>query len=400
MKRKLTGLKALSSTVLLLTATACDLSPTIPSGVILDEQLDSPEAAESIFYGMVGDLEYGASRAAVESALGTPDEIRFAGTRLWYSMISQGNAQPLDVRVSWETTSRARWTSEHGIERLESIVPNPSTDPLITAAHVWAGYSLRVMGDVFCEAVFDGGSAEPNEAYYQRALDHFQTARDRAASAGASMDSLRLAAIAGMAQSNLILGNYSAAGDLAAQVPDGFVWVAHHSSVADRERNFVWMEAQLNRQITVYGTPVEELGPDGDPRVPWSDAGRMGNDGISPLYLQQKYSDASVDMPLAKGWEMRLIEAEVGLRGNDLPTFMERLNHVRTAFGLDPVTVENQQEAWSALDRERFLTLWLEGRRLKDVSRFSGEGLVSYPGAGVSCYPFGDTEIAGNPNLH
>ena len=259
MRTILRGFRACLSTVLLLTLGACDLSPTIPSGEILDDDLNTPEAAEVIFNGMVGDLEYGLGRAAVESALATPDEIVFAGSRLWYDMIRQGNAQPLDVRVSWETTSRARWTSEHGIEKLESILPNPDQSSLITAAHVWSGFSLRIMGDVFCEAVFDGGSAEPNSAYYQRALEHFRIGRDRAVAGGPELDSLRLAAIAGMAQSYLILGNYSEAAQLAAQVPDNFVWVAHHSGVADRERNFVWMESVLNRMITVFGTPVAEL---------------------------------------------------------------------------------------------------------------------------------------------
>ena len=400
MRTKLRGFQSCFSTVLLLTIGACDLSPTIPSGAILDDDLNAPEAAEVIFNGMVGDLEYGLDRAVVQSALATPDEIAFAGTRLWYDMISQGDAQPLDVRSSWETTSRARWTSEHGILKLESIVPNPDQDPLVTAAHVWAGYSLRIMGDVFCEAVFDGGSAEPNSAYYERALEHFRIGRDRAVAGGSELDSLRLAAIAGMAQSNLILQNYSEAAQLAAQVPDDFVWVAHHSAAADRERNYVWMESHLNRMITVFGTPVAALGPDGDPRVPWKDAKRMGNDGISPLYYQMKYAESEDDVPLAKGLEMRLIEAEVMLRNGDLTGFSARVNNVRAAFGLDPVTVATAQEAWSTLDWERFLTLWLEGRRLKDVSRFSGEGLVAFPGGRAGCFPFGDTEIAANPNLH
>jgi len=400
MRTILRGFQACLSTTLLLTIGACDLSPTIPSGEILDEDLNTPEAAEVIFNGIVGDLEYGLDRAIVESALATPDEIVFAGSRLWYDMIRLGDAQPLDVRVSWETTSRARWTSEHGIEKLESILPNPDQDPLITAAHVWAGYSLRIMGDVFCEAVFDGGSAEPNSAYYERALEHFRIGRDRAVAGGSGLDSLRLAAIAGMAQSNLILKNYSEAAQLAAQIPDDFVWVAHHSGVADRERNFVWMESVLNRMITVFGTPVAALGPSGDPRVPWVDAKRKGNDGKTALYNQMKYADSGADVPLAKGLEMRLIEAEVMLRNGDLTGFLARVNNVRAAFGLASVTVATVQEGWSTLDRERFLTLWLEGRRLKDVSRLSGEGVVSFPSGRVSCFPFGDTEIAGNPNLH
>ena len=134
--------------------------------------------------------------------------------------------------------------------------------------------------------------------------------------------------------------------------------------------------------------------------MPWQDAKKKGNDGKTPLYYQMKYADSGADVPLAKGLEMRLIEAEVMLRNGDLTGFLARVNNVRAALGLGPVTAATVQEAWSTLDRERFLTLWLEGRRLKDISRFSNEGLVSFPSGRVSCFPFGDTEIAGNPNLH
>jgi len=399
MRKNLTIRRDLLPVGLLLLLGACELNPTIPSGRILDDQLKTPEAAGVIFNGLVGDLEYGVTRAIVHSALATSDEIGYSGTRLWYDMTYAGRPEPADVRVPYQNTARARWTAENGIAMLNEILPDPDQSPLITAAHVWAGYSLRVMGDLFCEAVFDAGPAEPNSAYYQRAINHFQIARDRAMAAGSGLDSLRLAAIAGMAQSYLILGDYSQAAQLASQVPDGFVWVAHHSSVAERERNFVWLESHTNRMLTVFGTDFAALGPEGDPRTRWTDAKRNGNDGKTRLYLQQKYGTADSDEPLAKGWEMRLIEAEVLLRSGNIPGFLAKVSQVRDAFGLGPVSAATTAEAWSVLDRERRATLWLEGRRLKDQHRFHEEGLRPFPEGRPTCLPFSDTEIAGNPNL-
>jgi hypothetical protein len=124
-----------------------------------------------------------------------------------------------------------------------------------------------------------------------------------------------------------------------------------------------------------------------------------GADGSTPHVRQEKYPDPGSGIPLVKGTDMRLIEAEAALvQGSpDLGTFTTKINAARAQFEtLDPITQPSEvgsldypatpngardDDAWSILDRERHLTLWLEGRRLNDLARWDhpflqGNGVV------------------------
>src|SRR5688572_33392808 len=77
---------------------------------------------------------------------------------------------------------------------------------------------------------------------------------------------------------------------------------------------------------------------------------------------------------------MRLLEAEARLRQAtpDVTGAMTLINAVRTRNVSDnggqrlaPVTAANVTEAWSALKRERYVELWLEGHRLADDRRWA-----------------------------
>jgi hypothetical protein len=100
---------------------------------------------------------------------------------------------------------------------------------------------------------------------------------------------------------------------------------------------------------------------------------------------------------------MRLIEAEVALRAGDVTTAMSRINTVRALVPVPTVTATTAADAWLALDRERHLTLWLEGRRLRDNARLSASGLsswaVQFMQGRDDCFPPSINETASNPNL-
>jgi hypothetical protein len=76
---------------------------------------------------------------------------------------------------------------------------------------------------------------------------------------------------------------------------------------------------------------------------------------------------------------MRRVEAEAILEGagsgyyNDA---VDLLNEVRTRTGVaqPPVSAANATEAWTLLKRERYIELWLEGRRLADERRWAEDG--------------------------
>jgi hypothetical protein len=99
-----------------------------------------------------------------------------------------------------------------------------------------------------------------------------------------------------------------------------------------------------------------------------------------PYYRQRKYTTNGDDQRIASGWEMRLLEAEARLRQTtpDVTGAMALINRVRTRNVSDnggqrlaAVTATNATDAWSALKRERYIELWLEGTRLADERRWA-----------------------------
>lgn len=386
----------------LLVLAGCGLTDVSNPGPIQDAALDTPAAGRTVFIGLVSDVEVAAGSAAYYAAVASTD-LRADATQGWVQNMGAGVLLTEESSYVWDEAQAARWSAEFGIERLKRTQADAARSPWIAGAYLWAGYANRILGDVACVALFDGGPAEPNAKYYERALAHFQEAITRATAIGASMDTLKVAATAGMAQAHLILGNYQQAAAAAAQVPTSYRWVAHRSGNSAREQNRVWEGTILSTQATVHGTYSAALGESGDPRTPWKDLKKMGSSGLRPYFQQLKYADRGDDIPLAKGAEMRLIEAEVALRANNVAAAMQFINGVRQGAGVSPVTAATAAEAWLALDQERHLTLWLEGRRLRDNARLSAPGLSSWSASFMqgrdSCFPPSLNEIASNPNL-
>jgi starch-binding outer membrane protein, SusD/RagB family len=393
---------ATRAVALLLVCGACGITDVSNPGPIQDEALESPAAGATVLVGLVSDIEVAAGSAAYYAGVASTD-LTADATQGWVQNMGAGRLLEEESSYIWDEVMAARWTSEQGIARLERTQANPESNPLVAAAYLWAGYANRIAGDMACVAVFDGGPAMPNSEFYTRAAAHFEKASTMATAIGASMDSIRLAARAGLAQAHLILGNYDVAAGHAATVPSGFLWVAHRSANSAREQNRVWESTVLSTQATVHGTYSASLGPSGDPRTRWIDLNKTGSSGGHPYYQQMKDADRGDDIPLAKGAEMRLIEAEVLLRRGALGAAMDKINEVRTAAGVAAVAATTVAQAWVALDRERQLVLWLEGRRLKDNARLSAPGLSSWSAEFMvgrdNCFPPSLNEVASNPNL-
>lgn len=393
---------AASVALLAVLVTGCDPFEVLNPGPIGDESLDLPEAGPVVLVGIVGAVEVSADAFAYFGGVASSD-LTSDATRPWVQNPGEGRLEPEDGQFNWDLGASARWIAERGIERLEASQPDPQTSPLVAGAYLWAGYANRILGDNVCVAVFDGGAPQSVDEHYRRAIQHFTKAQDMAQAIGASLDTLRLAAIAGLAQANLILGNYAEARNFAQQIPDDFLWVAHRSDNSGREFNQIWLETHQQRQVTVYGTYSDSLGPTGDPRTPWEAVAGLGASGTKPFHRQLKYAARGSDIPLAKGAEMRLIEAEVELRNGQISNAMSIINDVRSDAGVAAVTANDSASAWVALDRERHLVLWLEGRRLKDNARFSNPPLsqfsVSFMQGRDSCFPPSRTEADSNPNI-
>ncbi|MCC5943210.1 MAG: RagB/SusD family nutrient uptake outer membrane protein [Balneolaceae bacterium] len=373
--------------------TACDLGVENP-GQIDDSDLDTPAAITPLVNGVKGDFGYattipgGGGLYTVTGVL--TDELVHVGSWIPIRLASFGvsiNSEP-ENQSRWGYAQRARWVAEDAIRRIGNIVDNPENDPNVGMVTLYAGFSNRVMGDTFCEAVIDGGPLENHLVFTERAVDFFTDAITIAQNVGDG--EMLTAAYGGRAQAHIMLGNWDDALNDASNVSTDFVFNQAHSDNAAREHNGVhnWTTRGDNGdQMSVWGTPFADWGTDrsgimeseGDPRVQYevqidSEGEMVTNQLDRPLWYSYKFETRNSPIPIVKGTEMRLIEAEAALAQNqDVSTAINRINEVREHHGLDTFNADDYtlESAWVLLMKEKGIELWLEGRRIADLRRWA-----------------------------
>ncbi len=392
-------------------------------GRILDEDLNTDRALNAVVVGMSADFSVVFDDIAFIVAR-LSDEMEASGSYFLSTRARHGIIDYRDTDAYWEGIQRARFVAEDGLRRMQEVLGDAfNGDPRVARAYLFAGLANRVLGENFCRVAFDGGPDQPKEAAFERAVQFFTEAINQAQQAGT--DDILLAAYGGRAQAYVGLGDWSKAVADAQRVPTDFVYYAIYSDNSTREYNVIYLETHQRHEMSAYQTlahrvAMEQGSP--DPRAPFTDCregdcpNAQGADGSTPHLRQEKYADRGADIPVVKGTEMRLIEAEAALRNGDLATALAKINEVRAFFGLDPIdpaTVSgvgdlrnaDENDGWSILDRERHLTLWLEGRRLWDLHRwnhpFLEGGTIVYPGVNprASCLPISQSECQTNPNI-
>jgi hypothetical protein len=402
-------------------------------GAILDEDLNSARGVDALVVGMSSDYSASFDGQVFLNGRGG-DEMTGGGSYYLTGEVRRGLIISDDVDGFWEGAQRARWVAEAGLERMKEIGDYEfNNNPLTARAYLFAGLANRWLGENFCYTVFsspyegDTGEALGKDAAFQRSIGHYEQAISHGGSSA-----IATAAKGALAQSYVGLGNWGQAATYAAQVPIDFVYNASYSLNSGREENVVVIETHQRAEMSVYNTYIATLGPDGDPRVPWFDcttpgtcaAGHQGAGDKNNLhYKQMKYPDYGADIPLVKGTEMRLIQAEAALRNGDWEGAMAFINQVRTHHGLDELTATgagngftydwDSMTAWDILDREYLVTNWLEGRRLFQFHRWDQEGmthpyltgkhhmyeLVAPGGKRFTCYPIADSECQTNEKV-
>jgi starch-binding outer membrane protein, SusD/RagB family len=414
---------------------ACDLGVENP-GQIDDGDLDSPAAITPLVNGVKGDFGYattipgGGGLYTVSGVL--TDELVHVGSWIPIRLASFGvsiNSEP-ENQSRWGYAQRARWVAEDAIRRISDIVEDPSSNADVGMVTLYAGFSNRVMGDTFCEAVIDGGPLEPHTTFSERAVEFFTDAINIAQNVGDA--EMLTAAYGGRAQAHMMLGNWNEALSDADNVPTEFIFNQVHSDNASREHNGVhnWTTRGDNGdQMSVWGTPFAEWGTDlsgentteGDPRVSYEvqldgDGNMITNQLDRPLWYAFRFESRNSPIPIVKGTEMRLIEAEAALELNsDVDEAVTLINEVRDLHGLDPYdpTDFNLDSAWELLMKEKGIELWLEGRRIADLRRWADSpGMVPFevvrednenplPVLEVEamCLEVSSNEIDSNPNI-
>jgi len=368
----------------------CDLGVSNPA-LVEEGDLQTPNAVPAIVNGALGTFGMattimGAAGTYSASAL-LSGELVHSGSWTPPREISEGfpNNESPENQSHWGYSSQARWQAEDAIQKASALVDNPGSNQWVALAQLYAGFSNRIMGEMFCDAVIDGGPLEPHTRFSERAVAFFGDAAATAQSGGHT--AYRTAALAGRAQARLMLGQWQEAVADAGQVPTDFVFLHTHSENSGNEHNGVhnWTYRGDNAwQYTVWGTPFADWGQDatdggtaGDPRVSFTrmtatgGGPLIGGDNRRPVWRANKYPSRNSPTAVAKGTEMRLIEAEALLRSGNVPGAVGKINEVRNHHGLGQASAGTPAEAWSLLMRERGLELYLEGRRLGDVRRWA-----------------------------
>ncbi len=357
---------------------ACDVSNP---GPVPDEFLNDEDAHRAVVNGAARAMSDALSETARVTGAVTREIFASGNTGIYGINVEEGRGRLEEELVNgfWADAQNARWVAEEAARRLIEVGIDAN---LLAEAHLWAGYSNRFNGENFCEAVIDGGAAEPHTVYFQRAEAAFTNAL-----AVATDGDLQLAARAGRATVYMSLGNWSAAVADAQAIPESFEFKALYSAEEGPQYNAIYFAVanEPYRGHSVWNTPFDQYFIDtGDPRTPWAEDPDFPNGpverqccGLVPWKFQLKYVERGDDIDLADGREMKLIQAEALLVAGDWQGAMQFINDLRasvtsqtTGQPLDPWVATDPTEAWTNFRRERGIELWLEGRRMNDLRRW------------------------------
>jgi hypothetical protein len=414
---------ALLSAALFPLLAACDV--TNP-GPVADTYLDAANVHQALvngagrrlsqaisFVGYTGALSAREIIAGGQTGNGGHDPITQAGLLL-------SNA----TGTHWNNAQQSRWIAEDAIRRFAALPAGTVNQQTLAEAHLWAGYANRLLGENFCDAVFDGGPVEPNIRYFERAEMHFTEA------VNLGTGTFKTAAYAGRASVRVWLKDWTGAAADAGQVPLAFTYLVNADGAAEDTRNQIYFSSSNTpyRGFSVFKTWFAGYyDQTGDPRtsygksasIPFANT-QLSGYGPVPWWFQTKYVSVNDDFRVSSGREMVLVRAEALLTQGKWPEAMTLINSIRTTVlsqttnkPLAPYTATSLVEAWTYLKRERGIELWLEARRLGDIRRWEQNktpGALDWPdfeslsalfraNPPSRCFPTPDSEINSNPNI-
>ena len=305
---------------------------------------------------------------------------------------------------------QARFQLDDAFNRLDKFTDAQVTNRASVMAQMraYAGYADLLLGEGMCEMTMDNGPKMTREQVFAIADDRFTDAIARATAVN-DQSILNMARV-GRARARLDLKRFPEAAADANLVPAGFVRNAEFTEggVAQREnriynltiRNDYLSVADAYRNLTVNGVP----GNVPDPRVKVKDAGKKGNDGVTPQWQQQKFiaQTGGTPIPIASWNEAQLIYAEAvgGQLGFDA------INRVRTANGVPTLAgpAPTGQGFTDLVLEERRRQLFSEGQRYSDMLRYNlpfttGVNRKGQTYSNLTCVPLPDVETRNNPNF-
>ena len=404
-------LSRLAGSVVIALVGACNVLDVESPGNIADKDLNTFDAIPGIVTGMSYDLSRAVNTINYLTAL-SAGELYHAGS---YSItdIAKGTILPEDINTEWSRIMKARWTAEHGIERIRGILSPEdfAKNAHVARAYLLAGLANRTIGENVCQTVIDAGAPQPNTVEFDRGIANFTKAIE--IGTAAHDNDVVTAAYAGRASLRAWKGSWSGANSAAedaAKVPADFVYLAAlmTDGYFEGAGNDIAYETHDRYEYSVWST--EFANHYGDPRIPWDTVYKadhvtiaVGANGATPVFRQEKYQEIGDDIPLVKGTEMLVLRAEAALRSNDIPGAYALMNLARDEYGMPHLTVATTAaQAWADLRYERGATTWLETRRLWDARRWFAESGPAHSDILLNrdkCMPISKDEATSNPNI-
>jgi starch-binding outer membrane protein, SusD/RagB family len=304
---------------------------------------------------------------------------------------------------------QARYQLDDTFTRLEKFTDAQVANRarFLTEMRAYGGYAYLLLGEGMCEMTIDNGPKMTKQEVWAIAEKRFTDAIALAATIpdAAAGASLRNMALVGRARTRLDLGNLTGAAADAALVPQGYVRTANFSETNTARENRFYNLTFRNDYLSV-GENYRGLtvGTQADPRVKVTNLNRVGNDNVTPMWRQEKYTGSGAAPQTIASWnEAQLILAEAvgGQAGIDA------LNRVRTANGVTTPLVYAGGDIIDIVLEERRRQLFAEGQRYVDMLRKNLPFPTGINGANrkgqvygpVTCVPLPNVETQNNPNF-
>jgi starch-binding outer membrane protein, SusD/RagB family len=401
----------------------------------VDERLDDPNAIDPVANGVEGDFMLSLDDVAIFTGM-LSDELESTSTWQAWDDISEGNIThdwfseiPDNFTPAQNLLLRARYSAVDAEERFRRVLGDTADrHPAMIKVKATDAWTDVELGMSYCESPAgptkpgeESGPAVSDTVIFQQALTKLQATLDLVPAASMPDDEKAAWTAylqAGLARTNLMLGNYAAALAAAEAVPPGFRKQAIFSATSDAQNNVAANQGHpaynraagmrtiwLPQVDTVAGFLRDPFSGELDRRVPITfdvnDANglRLGVNNRTPFIGNGKAATLEAPIDITDRAEMNLIEAEVYWRQGNFPVAIDRMNRNRAAAGLpslvDPGTSEG---VFDMLLQERFAELFVEGHRMQDLYRFGLVGARLGPGRATKL-PLSRTEILNNPAL-
>jgi hypothetical protein len=391
-------------------------------GSVPAESLSDPALAPALAAAALQTLQCGVIQYAATASMLSSEQLNangFVDNHPWeWRGVVEIKGAPGSCNYGRGTTAmgfytplqQARFQLDDAFNRLEKFTDAevPGRALLMAQMRAYAGYAILLLGEGMCEMTMDNGPKMTREQVFAAAEERFNDAITRATAVN-DASILNMARV-GRARARLDLKKLPEAAADAILVPSGFVRNAEFTEGGAAQRENRIYNLTIRNEYLSVAAPYRNLTVNGvsgnvpDPRVKVKDAAKRANDGITPLFQQQKFiaQTGGTPHPIASWNEAQLIYAEAvgGQAGFDA------INRVRTANGVPVLTgaVPTGQAYTDLVLEERRRQLFLEGQRYGDMLRYNlpftkGTTIKGNTYSDLTCVPLPDVETRNNPNF-